>query len=95
MPDDWKEFEPQDRASLLPADPLMTFLQAHRDVPVRLSLAQQKRTDSRLVQMMLTATKAWGAKGLGFDVTNLPPRLGTDYARLGLNGETTGWSGLK
>jgi hypothetical protein len=32
---------------------------------------------------------------LGFDVSDLPPRLVQDFIRLGLTAENTGWSGLK
>ena len=95
MSNDWKVFEPQDRAGLAAGEALMTFLNAHRNQPVRLSLRNQKRTDSRLVQLLLTATRSWAARDLGFDVADLPTRLAQDYVRLGLNGQNTGWSGLK
>ena len=39
--------------------------------------------------------RAWKAKDLGFDVSDLPNRLVQDFARLGLTAENTGWSGLQ
>lgn len=95
MTQDWPLFEPQDRMTIGASDPLMSFLQDHRDSPVRISLRHQKRPDSRVVQVLLTACRAWKGRSLGFDVCDLPPRLMQDFARLGLTPENTGWSGLK
>lgn len=95
MAHDWKLFEPLDRLSIAPTEPLMTFLKAHNDNPVRVSMSHQKRPDSRVLQVLLTASRAWKGRDLGFDVSDLPPRLVQDFTRLGLNAENTGWSGLK
>lgn len=95
MAQDWKLFEPQDRISIAPSEPLMTFLKGYDDCPVRISMRHQKRPDSRVVQVLLTASRAWKNRDLGFDVSDLPPRLVQDFARLGLTAENTGWSGLK
>jgi anti-anti-sigma regulatory factor len=95
MPHDWKTFEPEDRLSITPTDPLMTFLQSHKDQAVRVSMRNQKRPDSRVLQVLLTASRAWKGRDLGFDVSDLPPRLVQDFARLGLTADNTGWSGLK
>lgn len=95
MAHDWKLFEHPDRLSVQPGDPLLTFLKGNACVPVRVSLRHQKRTDSLVVQVLLTAAKAWKRHGLGFDVIDLPPRLMQEFATLGLSAETTGWSGLK
>ena len=95
MPHDWKIFEPEERLTIGPTEPLMTFLQGHRDQPVRISMRHQKRPDSRVVQILLTASRNWKGRDLGFDVSDLPPRLVTDFGRLGLTEENTGWSGLK
>ena len=81
--------------SITPSDPLMTFLQGHRDHAVRISMRHQKRPDSRVLQVLLTASRAWKGHDLGFDVSDLPPRLVQDFARLGLTADNTGWSGLK
>lgn len=91
---DRAEFEPPDRASPLADGALMAFLQANRRRPVRISLARQRRADSRLLQLLLAAGAAWRAEGLSFDVAGLPPNLIKDFGRLGLNGDNTGWSGL-
>ncbi|MEO8243392.1 MAG: STAS domain-containing protein [bacterium] len=95
MPHDWKQFEQPDRMTVQPGDGLMTFLQAHVATSVRISLRHQKRTDSQVLQTLLTADRAWRFRGLDFDVSNLSARLRQDFALLGLNAETTGWSGLK
>jgi hypothetical protein len=95
MPNDWKQFEQPDRMTAQPNDPLMTFLKGNFGLPVRISLRTQKRTDSQVLQVLLTADKAWKAKGVDFDVFDMPPRLQQDYKLLGINAETTGWSGLK
>lgn len=95
MADDWKTFEPQDRLSIAASDPLMTFLKASVALPVRVSMRNQNRPDSRVLQVLLTASRAWKTRGLGFDVSDLPPRLLQDFLRLGLTAENTGWSGLK
>ena len=92
---DWTLFEPPDRMSILPSDPLMAFLQANTDRPVRISMRHQNRPDTRLLQLLLTAAQAWRGKRLGFDLCDLPPRLMQDCARLGLTAENTEWSGLK
>lgn len=93
--DDWKVFEPQDRMSILSADPLMSFLKSNGDCAVRISMRHQHRPDSRVLQVLLTATQAWAGRNLGFDVCDLPPRLVQDFARLGLTADNTEWSGLK
>ncbi len=93
--DDCKTFEPQDRLSIAPTDPLLSFLHDNDDCPVRISMRHQKRPDSRVLQALLTASRAWRGRNLGFDVSDLPPRLMHDFIRLGLTVENTGWSGLK
>lgn len=95
MTRDWKLFEPQERLSITRSEPLMSFLEGHGDQSVRISMRHQKRPDSRVVQVLLTADRAWKGRDLGFDVSDLPPRLVQDFTRLGLNAENTGWSGLK
>ncbi len=95
MPHDWKLFEPQDRLSILSSEPLMSFLTGHSSTAVRISMRHQKRPDSRVLQVLLAASRAWKARDLGFDVSDLPPRLVQDFIRLGLTAENTGWSGLK
>ena len=94
MPNDWALFEPPDRLSPLPDDPLMVFLQSHRNSAVRISLRHQRRADSRVLQVLLCAGIAWRARGFGFDVADLPPNLIRDFTHLGLNAENTGWSSL-
>lgn len=95
MPHDWKIFEPEDRLSVGPSEPLMSFLQSHRDQPVRISMRHQKRPDCRVLQALLTASRSWKKHDLGFDVSDLSPRLLQDFTRLGLTEDNTGWSGLK
>lgn len=95
MAHDLKLFEPQDRLTIAPSDPLMSFLTGNSTLPVRISMRHQKRPDSRVLQVLLTATRAWKARDLAFDVSDLPPRLVQDFTRLGLTAENTGWSGLK
>ena len=95
MPPDWAELEPPDRSSPLADGPLMQFLQAHRRRSVRISLAQQRRPDTRVLQLLLTAGRAWRQQGLAFDVIGLAPGLAKDYARLGFDSANTGWSGLR
>ncbi len=94
MPQDCRIFEPQDRLTVAPGDPLMTFLNGSPDA-VRISMRHQSRPDSRVLQVLLTAARAWKSRNLGFDVSDLPPRLVQDFTRLGLTAENTGWSGLK
>ena len=79
----------------MPSEPLMTFLKGSSGSAVRISMRHQKRPDSRVIQVLLTAARAWKGRDLGFDVSDLPPRLVQDFTRLGLNAENTGWSGLK
>ena len=95
MAHDWKLFEPQDRLGIAPSEPLMSFLNGHGATPVRISMRHQKRPDSRVLQVLLTASRAWKGRDLGFDVSDLPPRLVQDFIRLGLTAENTGWSGWK
>jgi anti-anti-sigma regulatory factor len=95
MPHDWKQFEQPDRMSAQPGAPLMTFLKGNEGSHVRISLRTQTRTDSQVLQVLLTAARGWAARGLDFDVCGLPPRMQQDCKLLGLNAETTGWSGLK
>jgi anti-anti-sigma regulatory factor len=95
MAQDWTLFEPADRMSIVPAESLMTFLNGHRNVPVRISMRHQTRPDSRVVQALLTASRDWKGRNVGFDVSDLPPRLMQDFARLGLTNENTGWSAMK
>ena len=95
MAQDWKFFEPQDRLTIMSSEPLMSFLDDNGDSPIRISMRNQKRPDSRVLQVLLTAGRDWKIRNLGFDVFDLPPRLVQDFARLGLNAENTGWSGLK
>lgn len=93
--DAWMVFEPPDRMTILPSDPLMSFLQGSGDTSVRISMRHQSRPDCRVLQVLLTAAQAWRGRHLGFDVCDLPPRLAQDFARLGLTAENTEWSGLK
>ncbi|MBI1171174.1 STAS domain-containing protein [bacterium] len=95
MAQDWKILEPQDRLTISPSEPLMSFLNDNSDSPIRISMRNQKRPDSRVLQVLLTAARAWKARNLGFDVSDMPPRLVQDFVRLGLTAENTGWSGLK
>ena len=95
MPHDWKQFEQPDRMTAGSNDPLMTFLRGNEGAHVKVSLRAQRKTDSQVLQILLTAAKAWKLRGLDFDVTDLPPRLQQDCKLLGLTAETTGWSGLK
>jgi hypothetical protein len=95
MPHDWKQFDQPDRMTALPNAPLMTFLKGNEGAHVRVSFRAQRKTDSQVLQVLLTATKAWKARGLDFDVCDLPPRMQQDFKLLGLDAETTGWSGLK
>ena len=95
MPHDWKQFDPQDRMTAGADDPLMTFLRGNLGGHVKVSLRTQRKTDSQVLQILLTASKAWRLRGLDFDVTDVPPKLQQDCNLLGLNAETTGWSGLK
>ena len=92
---DWKQFEQPDRMTALPAGPLMTFLRGNEGANVRISLRSQRKTNSQVLQVLLTAAKGWRARGLDFDVCDLPARVQQDYKLLGINAETTGWSGLK
>ena len=95
MPNDWKQFEQPDRMTALPGDPLMTFLKGHDGANVRVSMRTQRKTCSQVLQVLLTASKAWRIRGQDFDVIDLPTRMQQDYKLLGINAETTGWSGLK
>lgn len=95
MPHDWKQFEQPNRMTALTADPLMTFLKGNEGSHVRISMGTQTKTDSQVLQVLLTAAKAWKIRGLEFDVCDLPTRMQQDYKLLGINSETTGWSGLK
>ncbi len=95
MPQDCKTFEQQDRMTAGAGDPLMTFLQGNRQAHVKVSLRNQRKTDSLVLQILLTASRAWKQRGLVFDVTDMPQRLQQDCKLLGINTETTGWSGLR
>ncbi|MGV8985791.1 MAG: STAS domain-containing protein [Cypionkella sp.] len=95
MAQDLKLFEPQDRLTISPSEPLMSFLKDNGDFPIRISMRHQKRPDSRVLQVLLTAARAWKGRNLSFDVSDMPPRLVQDFTRLGLTTENTGWSGLK
>ena len=95
MAEDWTFFEPQDRLSIAPSEPLLVFLNGNTDRRVRISMRHQKRPDSRVLQVLLTAARTWADCNLGFDVSDLPPRLVQDFNRLGLTAENTEWSGLK
>lgn len=95
MPHDWKKFEHQDRMTAGTHDPLMTFLRGNEAGHVKVSLRNQRKTDSQILQILLTASRAWRLRGLDFDVIDVPPKLLQDCKMLGLNAETTGWSGLK
>lgn len=95
MPHDCKKFEQQDRMSAGPHDALMTFLRGNEAAHVKISLRHQRKTDSQVLQILLTAGKAWKQRGFDFDVTDMEPRVQKDCKLLGLNAETTGWSGLK
>ena len=95
MPHDFKQFEQQDRMTAGNHDPLMTFLRGNEGAHVKVSLRTQRKTDSQVLQILLTAAKAWKVRGLDFDVTDVPQRLVQDCNLLGINAETTGWSGLK
>ena len=95
MAHDWKLFEPADRMSIAPGEPLMEFLKSHRELPVRISMRHQTRPDSRVVQALLAASRDWNGRNVGFDVSDLPPRLVQDFSRLGLTNENTGWSAMK
>ena len=95
MAHDWKQFEQPDRMTAQPDGPLMTFLKGHYRAHVRVSMRTQRKTDSQVLQVLLTASRAWRLRGQDFDVIDLPARMQQDYTLLGLNAETTGWSGLK
>jgi hypothetical protein len=95
MAQDWKLFESQDRLTIVPSEPLMAFLEDNDGAPIRISMRNQKRPDSRVLQILLTADRAWKIRNLEFDVCEFPPRLVQDFLRLGLTAENTGWSGLK
>ncbi len=95
MAENWKIFEPPDRMSIGPSEPLMAFLRDSNGSSVRVSMRNQGRPDSRVIQVLLSASRDWKGRGLEFDVSDLPPRLVQDFDRLGLTTENTGWSGLK
>ena len=94
MPNDWKQFEHPDRITAGTHDPLMTFLRGNEGAHVKISLRTQRKTDSQVLQILLTAAKAWKLRGLDFDVTDVPSRLRQDCKLMGITPETTGWSGL-
>ena len=94
MPNDWKQFEQPDRIAVGINDPLMTFLRGNEGANVKVSLRTQRKTDSQVLQILLTAAKAWKLRGLDFDVTDVPSRLQQDCKLMGITPETTGWSGL-
>ncbi len=95
MPNDWKQFEQQDRITSGSNDPLMSFLRGNEGTHIKVSLRTQRKTDSQVLQILLTAAKAWKLRGLDFDVTDVPSRIQQDCKLMGINAETTGWSGLK
>ena len=95
IPHDWTQFEQPNPMTAIPSDPLMTFLKANEGRHVSISMRAEQKTHSQVLQVLLTASKAWKTRGVDFDVCDLPMRMQQDYKLLGINAETTGWSGLK
>jgi len=63
---------------------LHEFLMASRTVPVCLSARALRRMDCLLLQYLLAAARAWGAKGLGFALADVSAPLAGMLARLGV-----------
>ena len=63
---------------------LRSFLDTHRGSPVGLSAAMVKRLDSLMVQFLLSAARAWAARGQDFVLTQVPDHVESTFDLLGI-----------
>jgi anti-anti-sigma regulatory factor len=90
---DWKTFVLPEKSALDPAQGLAAFLQANRTNPVRLQAQAMTAIDTRLLQYLIAAARDWQGRALDFVVTDVSPRLGTEFARIGLTTDHLTWQG--
>lgn len=70
---------------------LKVFLRENAAVNIEISAQNLRRIDSLLVQYLIAAARAWAAKGLKFELTNLQSELGQALDRLGVHTGILGW----
>jgi anti-anti-sigma regulatory factor len=87
----WNEFDLADRPPLGADDPLLAFLREKRGEPVRILFGRQRRIDTRLIQVLLSAARDWRARGVGFEIAQVPSALAEDFGRIGLEPGMLDW----
>lgn len=72
------------RWSLAAQAALHDVLQSNATRPVRLSAANLKRVDCLMLQYLLSAARAWAARGLDFALVDIPAPVGEVFDLLGV-----------
>jgi len=70
---------------------LKVFLRENTDSSIDLNAQNLRKIDSLLVQYLIAAAKAWQAKNLNLHLSQVPPALGDDLVRLGVEPQTLNW----
>lgn len=87
MTDTWKSFALPEVLRPAEDDRLLAFLRDNTASAVRIDATRLRRLDTGLVELLLTAAKAWRGKGLPFEVTGLSPVNEEVCMHLGLRSE--------
>ena len=85
------EFSLSSASSNLQDLKLYKFLENNTANAVRISAAGLQKIDSLLLQLLLSAAKAWSERGLGFELTEVPAEFESCFTLLGLRPEMITW----
>lgn len=90
---DWRTFVLPERSALDPAQGLAAFLKSSRGCPVRIQAQAMTVADTRLLQYLMAASRAWKDQSIDFVVTGVGPRLDAEFAWIGLTADHLTWQG--
>ena len=84
MPVEGKLFHLPDRTNGAPDAGLLEFLRSNSGLPVRISARDVRRLDTRLLQLLLSAARAWQDRQLDFRLCDVPDALEHTLGQLGV-----------
>lgn len=91
MTDTWKIFTLPEAYRPAEDHSLQAFLRDNASFPVRVDAAQLRRLDTMLIELLLSAARAWRTRGLAFEVTQLSRLNEETCLTLGLRSEHLIW----
>ena len=70
---------------------LKVFLRENQGAPVEISAANLRKIDSLLLQYLIAASRAWAARGLTFEIIQVPNDLNETFLQLGIPQTSLCW----